>query len=875
MPKAARVTDTHAAPHHDPTAISPPGQPTVLIGGQPAARVTDSVSGGGTIVAGENTVLIGGQPAARQGDPTSHGGSITSGCDTVLIGKPPSANSPRPALEQCTCKGDPINVATGQVYATAVDIVWSKNITLTRTYASDQREYHGLFGWGWRCCFDMQLSLQAETVILIDNTGREIDWPLAAGPQFNLAAKWLLTRHDQTFEVIDSNRQQHYLFHWPSGSLMAWRYPQGELRCYYENQQLKLIRTANGQHYWWYYNSAGLVTAITQETIPLCTYHYDHQGHLLKSVDKQGASQCYAYDAQHRLTQTTNRLGYRFYYRYDNQHRGVETYGQDGAFHRHFTYEAGKTTVTRTDAQSTIYHHNAFGLVTQKINAFGQVQRYEYDRHLQLIREIDAHGGSIYYRYDTQGRLLAKIDPDNHRLEYAYSTNTVQERYPGGRSVNKVYDAQRRLVQVTDCQGNQKQGNYNGELISKPSRSIVARSYDQYGRLAVEQHRLGAKRSYTYGGLSKQVIDFDGTVTRYDYDAERHLTQIVYPAGATRQLAYNAWGQRVQQVDENGQTLTSRYDLEGRLTTLINELGSAHHFDYDVVGRLQRDQDIKGVQRHYAYDAVGNLVTMTDSVGRVYQLTYSPTGRLLQIVGRDVDNSVSVLHYEYERSGLLVAARNDYQSVRLVYDDLGRVVEEVQGDFGVKSAYDAQGNLAQLETTWETSIQLAYDEHNQLRQVVFPHGQVVEYHRDALGRPSERRLPGGITSRCEHDLMNRLVAQRVYRGDKPIVERYYEYDAMGRLVRCEGSQPGAYEYDKAGQLIAAHYPHGEEHFQYDAAGNRETVSTDECGRVAGRGSDRYYYDVFNQLVRIERSDGTTIHYRYDALGRRISKQVGT
>jgi RHS repeat-associated protein len=234
-----------------------------------------------------------------------------------------------------------------------------------------------------------------------------------------------------------------------------------------------------------------------------------------------------------------------------------------------------------------------------------------------------------------------------------------------------------------------------------------------------------------------------------------------------------------------------------------------------------------------------------------------------------------ILHYEYDRSGLLVAARNDYQSVRLVYDDLGRVVAEVQGDFGVKSAYDARGNLAQLETTWETLIQLAYDAHDQLRQVVFPHGQVVEYHRDALGRPSERRLPGGITSRCEHDLRNRLVAQRVYRGDKLIVERYYEYDTMGRLVRCEGSQPRAYEYDKAGQLIAAHYPNGEEHFQYDAAGDRETVSTDECGRVAGRGADRYYYDVFNQLVRIERGDGTTIHYRYDALGRRISKQIGT
>jgi uncharacterized Zn-binding protein involved in type VI secretion len=38
------------------------------------------------IVMGSTTVLIGGQPAARMGDPTGHGGTIVMGCPTVLIG---------------------------------------------------------------------------------------------------------------------------------------------------------------------------------------------------------------------------------------------------------------------------------------------------------------------------------------------------------------------------------------------------------------------------------------------------------------------------------------------------------------------------------------------------------------------------------------------------------------------------------------------------------------------------------------------------------------------------------------------------------------------------------------------------------------------
>jgi uncharacterized Zn-binding protein involved in type VI secretion len=69
--------------------ILPPGLPTVLIGGMPAARVTDMCTCVGppdVIALGSFTVLIGGQPAARMGDMTAHGGSIVIGMPTVLIG---------------------------------------------------------------------------------------------------------------------------------------------------------------------------------------------------------------------------------------------------------------------------------------------------------------------------------------------------------------------------------------------------------------------------------------------------------------------------------------------------------------------------------------------------------------------------------------------------------------------------------------------------------------------------------------------------------------------------------------------------------------------------------------------------------------------
>lgn len=88
MLPSARVSDmiVSTATQGTPVPIIPPGCPTVLIGGMPAARIGDSC-GVDTIVSGSATVLIGGLPAARIGASTASGGTIVPpGSPTVLIG---------------------------------------------------------------------------------------------------------------------------------------------------------------------------------------------------------------------------------------------------------------------------------------------------------------------------------------------------------------------------------------------------------------------------------------------------------------------------------------------------------------------------------------------------------------------------------------------------------------------------------------------------------------------------------------------------------------------------------------------------------------------------------------------------------------------
>lgn len=96
MPLAARMSDMHTCPMVNPGGaphvggpVMPPGAPTVLIEGMPAARMGDMAVCSGppdTIVQGSATVLIEGMPAARMGDMTAHGGQIVAGSPTVMIG---------------------------------------------------------------------------------------------------------------------------------------------------------------------------------------------------------------------------------------------------------------------------------------------------------------------------------------------------------------------------------------------------------------------------------------------------------------------------------------------------------------------------------------------------------------------------------------------------------------------------------------------------------------------------------------------------------------------------------------------------------------------------------------------------------------------
>jgi uncharacterized Zn-binding protein involved in type VI secretion len=110
---AARVGDVHTCPMQTPGTppiphvggpVLPPGAPTVLIGGFPAARMGDQATCVGppdTIVKGAFPVPISSNPAARQTDSTAHGGQVALGLVSVLIGLAGTAGNVRVGTAMC------------------------------------------------------------------------------------------------------------------------------------------------------------------------------------------------------------------------------------------------------------------------------------------------------------------------------------------------------------------------------------------------------------------------------------------------------------------------------------------------------------------------------------------------------------------------------------------------------------------------------------------------------------------------------------------------------------------------------------------------------------------------------------------------------
>ena len=339
------------------------------------------------------------------------------------------------------------------------------------------------------------------------------------------------------------------------------------------------------------------------------------------------------------------------------------------------------------------------------------------------------------------------------------------------------------------------------------------------------------------------------------------------------------------------------------------------------------ETDFNGAVTRYAYDPAGQLTSRINAAGQEVTYAYDELGRLVRRAAGDVVSS-----FGYDAAGLLIRASSTDAEIRLARDALGRVTAETCNDRTVLSSYDLAGRRTRRVTPGGAQDRWTYDEAG--RPVAVAAGRhVLRFGYDEAGRETRRDLPGGLALTQDWDATGQLALQVLTAAPEDdraatawssagtvLARRAYTYRADGCLAIVEDLLAGSHRFtmDADGRVTAVTGARWAERYRYDPAGNVESAqwsappsaaaSTwlsadlqgprdrtgtlvtsagavryrhDRQGRVSERQRARmsgqpavwsYEWDADDRLTSVITPDGATWRYRYDPLGRRISKQ---
>jgi RHS repeat-associated protein len=344
-------------------------------------------------------------------------------------------------------------------------------------------------------------------------------------------------------------------------------------------------------------------------------------------------------------------------------------------------------------------------------------------------------------------------------------------------------------------------------------------------------------------------------------------------------------------------------DAELKVTAVTNPQGSTWRYEYDPAGNLVRETDFNGRTLAYGFDAAGQLVSRTHALGETVTLVRDALGNVTE--ERSASETAT---FAYDEAGWLIQATNANADVRFQRDLLGRILSETCNGQVVASSYNAAGQRLRRRTPSGAESTWAFDAAGRPASLTTG-GHVIGFERDPFGREVRRRLGAEAMLVQQWDAGNQLRTQTLWGapaspGTEPrlLQHRAYTYRADGPVTSISDRLGGdrRFDLDPLGQVTQVHTPQGTERFAYDTAGNlteagregaREYGGTlilrasggerkyDADGRVTvqslGGRTWYYYWDVHDRLIDVRTPDQQRWHYRYDALGRRITKQLLT
>ncbi|WP_051174011.1 DUF6531 domain-containing protein [Amycolatopsis orientalis] len=797
--------------------------------------------------------------------------------------------------------GDPVDVATGEVVMTQVDVTLpgdAADLELSRTHLSSYTAGRW-FGPSWTSTVDQRLELGGDLIRFHAEDGMVLDFPVPAGEPVlpRQGPRHRLHRTPDGYRLSAGDRELH--FAGTAGILPLTAIEQDGARTEFDyaadGTPVKLrrddgvefvISTANGR----------IVAFGAPEQVPLVRFSYNRHGQLSAVLDFAGRPMTLDYDFGHRLVGWRDRTGTWYRYVYDDAGRCVRAVGANGYYNATFAYEPGVTRHTDAVGHTWTYRLNDANQLIERIDPLGNSRRYRWNHRDELLSQVDELGRETGYEYDEDGELVAVNRPGGSTVRLAPADGgEVRLRADDGETERVVpaFDPATTLVGAGLPVAVPDAPDPLGDA-PVTDRSVRPGDRDPYGRPRVVHTASGGtvKLGWTIDGRRAWRLGPHGERETWVHDAEGQVVEYRDATGAARRRKYGPFGLVLEETDAAGGRTLYGYDGELRLSSVTNPNGLVWRYVRDAAGRLVEEVDYDGRRIGYAYDAAGQLRRMTTGLGQVTEYDYDLLGN---VVARRTPDDVT--RYEYDALGRLTVAENAESRVEIRRDGTDSVVVDTINGLGVCWRYD--GETLVRRTSSGVDSEWRFHDSGLPRSLRIA-GHEVAFTYDDAGREIRRDVDGSAVLRRRFDAEDRLAEEDV----AGVGTRTYGYRPDGRLAAVgDAIRPWRFSFDSAGRVSEARGPAGVERFTHDAAGNITSAVTpslpgpriydrnllvsagetrygaDEQGRVTGwqhaDGSCVLTWDHLDRLRSARTSDGALWTYHYDPLGRRFAKRRWT
>ena len=363
---------------------------------------------------------------------------------------------------------------------------------------------------------------------------------------------------------------------------------------------------------------------------------------------------------------------------------------------------------------------------------------YKYDGEKFILSSVsDFYGNS--FDFTRQNNRIAIVDNSGREciIKCDNNTTTLADFNGGIITYNYVDD---NLVSVTDQTGVVIDSyTYSDGKITKSGMMSV--EYDSNGRVVKYHYDNGAYTafeygensvtttnskeevsSYTYDSKDRIISETDnlGDETVYTYDDNERTVKISRDGEVLKTYKYNADGTLFSEQPKDKDATEYYYDSHKRVITEITP-DDYIHYVYDDFGNLTMTARVKDYyieNKYYYFIKIQNNLDY-------YNITRYTYENGLLVKSYDEENDVTVL-YEYDDYGNTVlqttlTVKDDATQIVKTesrYDILGRLVWSKSNDSETEYTYDAAGRLLLTKTDDNYYQRTVYDNNGRIVQEI-------------------------------------------------------------------------------------------------------------------------------------------------------------